>query len=724
LEATRLSEETIRKTLRNFGLTEKEAEVYIFLAKRGVLKGGEISKQTKTQKALIYRILKSLQTKGLVESTLEFPARFTAVPFENIIDLNIHAKQEEAARIAAQKRELLNYWQNIKKTGPEPSLEKFMVIEGKQRIYHKLSQMIGATRNQLSTVMTMQGLVRADQFGLFDDGSVNPSQTKISFRFLTELSNHNTSMMKKLLKTLTDARLNFEVRTPELGLNLFPQMAIRDQEEAIFFITQKAYTPTSRQDDVCLWTNCKSLVGAFSAVFEDLWSNSTDIKERIDEIETGKVNPKMFVIGDAEIARKKYNKAVQSAKEEIVIMTSSKGLIEFWQNMPQLKEWTEKGLTVRVMAPILSENLEAAKQLSRFCHVKHVPPNYKQTTIIDGKHLFQFKTISSEKQLLGSSSNFEKTFYTNDPEYVQKMKTMLNELWKNGRQPLADNLESIFGTGVRSQCGAYFPGAIRGPGPQGTFYPLPPELGKKGDSIVIEIVDEDPFGKMTEQDVLDEIINAQKIPPHDQLVRVYSSQAIAIIHPPDFFNLPSMLIRAHHIEKHSTLGEQDVIMINLWLETPNGHAYVPVAVLVNKPKAKAYWRRHFAASPAGRNVRLAKKDELQIRVHGNTLFAGWTVPIPLLPSQYVLPPACILVEGYGEVKTAAYSIIGPSAAGFTAKQNGFDAFVTFMHPSSKYSGPGTDGFFVRDFVGDISPNILKSHRKTLGYSLIKKRKPR
>ena len=170
-------------------------------------------------------------------------------------------------------------------------------------------------------------------------------------------------------------------------------------------------------------------------------------------------------------------------------------------------------------------------------------------------------------------------------------------------------------------------------------------------------------------------------------------------------------------------AKTDVIIINLWLETPNGHAYVPVAVLGDSPKAQSWWKKHFAASPAGRNVQLAKKDELQIRVHGNTLFAGWTVPIPLFPSQYILPPACILVEGYGEVKTAAYTIIGPSGAGFTAKQNGFDAFVTFMHPSSKYSGPGTDGFFVRDFVGDISPNILKSHRQTLEHRLIEKRKP-
>jgi hypothetical protein len=81
-----------------------------------------------------------------------------------------------------------------------------------------------------------------------------------------------------------------------------------------------------------------------------------------------------------------------------------------------------------------------------------------------------------------------------------------------------------------------------------------------------------------------------------------------------------------------------------------------------------------------------------------------------------------LIEGYGGIKTAAYTVIGPTGVGFTAKQNGLDAFVTFMHPSSKYSGPGTDGFFVRDFVGDISPNIFKGGRLTLEHRLIEKRK--
>ncbi len=102
-----MSEEKLRNVLRSFGATEKEAETYIFLAKHGILKGGEIAKRTKTHKGLTYRILGNLQRKGLVEATLEAPARFAAVPFEAVLDLNIKIRQEETARIEAQKIDLL-----------------------------------------------------------------------------------------------------------------------------------------------------------------------------------------------------------------------------------------------------------------------------------------------------------------------------------------------------------------------------------------------------------------------------------------------------------------------------------------------------------------------------------------------------------------------------------------------------------------------------------------
>lgn len=99
-----LSEEPIKKILKDVGLTEKETEVYIFLAKHSALKGNEIAKQTRTDNAEVYRILKSLQNKGIVEATLEAPTRFVTVPFDKVIDSFIKARRDEAAFVERKKK--------------------------------------------------------------------------------------------------------------------------------------------------------------------------------------------------------------------------------------------------------------------------------------------------------------------------------------------------------------------------------------------------------------------------------------------------------------------------------------------------------------------------------------------------------------------------------------------------------------------------------------------
>jgi hypothetical protein len=180
---------------------------------------------------------------------------------------------------------------------------------------------------------------------------------------------------------------------------------------------------------------------------------------------------------------------------------------------------------------------------------------------------------------------------------------------------------------------------------------------------------------------------------------MYAAAAVAIIRPPDTFNLPDVMLHINQVEKRSVFGRGDSLLVYLWLGTPEGYFFAPGGGIGDNPEGvKSRREIFFAENNAKQNYQLAKEDELQIRVFGNSLFCGWTVPIQLYPPKYVLPPACLLVEGYGRIKTKAFSIILPSGFRCDLEYNYFDAFVTFMHPNSKYSGPGTDGAFIRDLV--------------------------
>ena len=174
-----MSNKSVKDILRDFGLTGNEIKVYIFLAKHGVLKGGEISKQARISKAVVYRNLKTLQSKGFVEFTLESPTRFAAVSFETILDLNIKVKKEEALQIEKAKIDLLDDWHSISKQKASPSLPKFTVIEGNKKIYAKIAEMIKNARKTIFVISSGKGLIRADKFGILDE-AINQIELAIS----------------------------------------------------------------------------------------------------------------------------------------------------------------------------------------------------------------------------------------------------------------------------------------------------------------------------------------------------------------------------------------------------------------------------------------------------------------------------------------------------------------------------------------------------------------
>jgi sugar-specific transcriptional regulator TrmB len=103
----------VLKALVKLGLSQTDAEVYVFLATKGPQKAREVANALKMHKRQLYRSLKKLQNKGIVSSTAEHPARFSAVPFEKVLDLLLKAKLGEAQRIEQNKEEILSKWQSM-----------------------------------------------------------------------------------------------------------------------------------------------------------------------------------------------------------------------------------------------------------------------------------------------------------------------------------------------------------------------------------------------------------------------------------------------------------------------------------------------------------------------------------------------------------------------------------------------------------------------------------
>lgn len=111
-----LSKERVIKALRSIGLSSVDVQVYIFLARTGSKKMREIALALNLPENKVDRSLKELQGISIVKASIEYPLEFLAMPFEEVIDLFIEVKKEQAKTMQESREELLSSWRKtIKK---------------------------------------------------------------------------------------------------------------------------------------------------------------------------------------------------------------------------------------------------------------------------------------------------------------------------------------------------------------------------------------------------------------------------------------------------------------------------------------------------------------------------------------------------------------------------------------------------------------------------------
>jgi len=90
-----LSLERVFKALVSLGLSETDARVYIFLALKDPKKAGSIVGSLKINKQQIILGLKNLQNKGIITPIPEKQNAFSAIPFEEALELLIKTEKNK-----------------------------------------------------------------------------------------------------------------------------------------------------------------------------------------------------------------------------------------------------------------------------------------------------------------------------------------------------------------------------------------------------------------------------------------------------------------------------------------------------------------------------------------------------------------------------------------------------------------------------------------------------
>ena len=297
-----MSEKDVTRFLQILGLSKREIQVYMFLAKSGVQSTSFVAKRLKMERVQAYRTFKKLQEKGFIEATLERPTRFTIVPFSALVDNFITAKKNEVVNLNDQKQNLMTAWQSISAPESEYPVAKFSIITGKKKIHSKMLNMIEESKSEVIVLTTALGLIQEDIAGIFD-AAVEPSQERnVQVQIITDISTENLKVVERIDRNITEDKLNIKLRHVNMNSKFFPRFLIKDEEEAILYAPFGNEASVLNLEDEGLWINDKMFISVLKAFFVQMWQSGVDATRRIDELRSGIPLGETLVIKGAEEA--------------------------------------------------------------------------------------------------------------------------------------------------------------------------------------------------------------------------------------------------------------------------------------------------------------------------------------------------------------------------------------------------------------------------------------
>jgi HTH-type transcriptional regulator, sugar sensing transcriptional regulator len=256
---------TIEETLTRFGLLKNEIRVYMYLARAGEKKAGEIAESISLHRTETYRILRDLEKKGIVFSIFEKPLKFTAVPLDKAIDLLVDAQKIKIKMLEQEKTSLVELWQSM----PQPKLETtkkelFQMLEGEQQVLMKANELLEKTEEKFH-IFASRDYLSELFYNDFSDNLKNQAD-KVEVTLVTDDSLKSAYFIGQM-KWLNGSH---KIKNEQ---NL-PCFMISDNKEVLIAFHEKDADSDGdvkkKSRTAAIWTNYSALVNTLQMLFSKL----------------------------------------------------------------------------------------------------------------------------------------------------------------------------------------------------------------------------------------------------------------------------------------------------------------------------------------------------------------------------------------------------------------------------------------------------------------------
>src|SRR5450759_4710842 len=164
------TEDGFTRRLIGFGLSEKEAQLYIQLQllKYGPKTPSPLAKSLKTYREDVHRTLTGLIEKGMVRPSLDSPTVYAPVDLETALESALKKQESELREMGARKRELqeLSKQQRFQ---PTDDVSTFRIIKSVKELVSATITLTSAAKKGWINVVPAEMLLITELFGINEE---------------------------------------------------------------------------------------------------------------------------------------------------------------------------------------------------------------------------------------------------------------------------------------------------------------------------------------------------------------------------------------------------------------------------------------------------------------------------------------------------------------------------------------------------------------------------
>jgi HTH-type transcriptional regulator, sugar sensing transcriptional regulator len=258
--------------LIGFGLSEKEAHLYLHLLRYGPKTPSPLAKSLKTYREDVHRTLTSLIEKGMVRPSLDTPTVYAAVDLETALEAALKRHESEMREMEVRKWELQELAKQ-QRFSPSSEVSTFKIIKSVKELVAATIPLLDSMQEEWLVVVPGLATVVASLFGI-NDAAAALIQRGGKVRTLVDISYSIIDNVQELL------HIGEEVRHT-------------DQHGVMFVVYDRKHSMTNMNPPrsaslnapmTALWTDDPTYALYLASTFEMLWKQAVPAEERIQEL--------------------------------------------------------------------------------------------------------------------------------------------------------------------------------------------------------------------------------------------------------------------------------------------------------------------------------------------------------------------------------------------------------------------------------------------------------